>query len=190
MLTRLLFENLAALALVAVIVELVLLWAWAARRTRRSGRVVVVGLLLFAAMLLLSHLVVTVRERVVGLCRRLAVLADAGDVTGVGGHLAEDFAAAHWNREEFLQLVSARLREYPLDELGLSGFEVEFPSPNDATAVFDAVCRVRSPEGEWGRILSRWRLTIRRSDGGWLVSRIEAQPSPLSPVKDLRSLLH
>ena len=66
---------------------------------------------------------------------------------------------------------------------------VTFPRAGEAVAVFDAVCSVRSQHNYLDRLLSRWQVSLVQADPGWRVVTIEAIPSPLSPIRNLRDFL-
>ena len=123
---RLLFESpwLLLVVLVAVQFGLIIVWSW--RRSRLSARAVWTGFVAMPTLIALSLLVVTPRERVIGLCRDLASMVDAGDVAGIARHLAEDFDAAQMDRDAFLESVERSLTHYHVDDARLRRFEVEF----------------------------------------------------------------
>lgn len=166
----------------------VLLWSW--RRTRLAARAVMVGFALFPALVLLNALIITPRERIIHLCRDLANMVDDGDVAAIDSCLAETFRAGKADRSRFLDRLRSRLTDYRVDDPRLRDFEVTFPQPDRAVAVFGARCRVRSSakriaaDAFLERLRSRWRLTFRRTAERWLVIGVEALPVPFSPGLD------
>ena len=106
-----------------------------------------------------------------------------------GERLTADFRAVEMDRDAFLDRVSRALTRRQVDSPRLRGFEITFPRYGQAVAVFDATCEVRSVDLFAGRLPSRWRLTCREQAGEWLVEEMEALPSPLSPIRDLRDWL-
>ncbi len=189
MVGRLLFEQPVRLLVVLVVCQIALISLWSWRRTRGCGRAVWIGFALVPLLLVASHLVVTQRERVIALCTALAAHVDDGDVSGIGDRLTDDFKAVDMDREAFLDRVSQALTRRQVDRPRLRGFEIAVPAPGQAIATFDATCEVRSVDVFTGRLPSRWRLTCRNEDGLWRVARIEALPSPFSPIRDLRDWL-
>ncbi len=187
--STLLFENvwLLLVTLVAIQFTLIAFWSW--RRTRRSARAVWAGFAAVPVLLLLSIVVVTPRERIIGLCRDLAVMVDEGNVVAIREHLAEDFEAAGMNRDEFLDRVEQTLTLYHVDDARLRGFDITLSRNVEAVAVFNAVCRVRSVDAFLDRLISRWRLTFSGAGRIWRITRIETIPTPFSPIHDLRDWL-
>jgi hypothetical protein len=190
MISRILFESPRLLLAILVVVQfgLICLWSW--RRSRVWARVVWAGFAMIPVLLIISIAVVTPREQIIGLCRMLATRVEGGDVAGIGERLADGFEAADLGKSEFLVRVEESLTRYRVDDARLRAFEVESGGRDEATAVFDATCTVRSADSFRGRLPSRWRVTLRRPDRLWLVTKVEALPTPLSPVRDLRDWLH
>ena len=56
-------------------------------------------------------------------------------------------------------------------------------------SVFNAVCGIESADAFLRQMHSRWRVTFRRSGERWEVIDIEAIPTPLSPIRDIRDWL-
>lgn len=186
MISKLLFESPWLLLILLVAVQFGLIATWSRRRTHRWTRAVWSSFAAMPALLLLSALVVTPRERVIGLCRGLAAMVEAGDVATIGQHLAGDFEAAGFSRLGFLDRIEQSLARYDVNEARLRSFQVTFPRRNEAVAVFNATCRVRSVDAFFDRLASRWRLTLRDDGRLWRVTRVEALPTALSPIRDVR----
>ena len=194
-----LFESPWLLLVLLAAMQFGLLMIWWRRRTRAWSRIVIAGLAAMATLPLLSHLIVTPRERIVRTCRELAVMVEAGDVAGIGGHLADDFEVAGMNRTELLVRVEKTIKRYVVENVRLHAFAVIFPRKDEGVAEFNAVCRIRSAEMPIERLLSRWRLTFRGPsrgqgrgqgrDGSWQVTKIEVVPTPLSPIRNVRDWL-
>ena len=189
MILKLLFESPWLLLPVLVVIQSVLIAVWWWRRGRAWARIVWIGLGGIPALLLVSTLVVTPRERIAALCRDLAALVDEGDVAAIGRHLASDFEADGLDRSEFLDRAEHTLTRYHVDDARLGSIDVVFPRPKEGVAVFDAVCRIHSVDAYFDRLTSRWRVTYRRGGQLWLVTKIEPLPTPLSPIRDVRDWL-
>lgn len=185
MVTRLLLEStwLLLALLVACQFALICLWSW--RRTRLLARAVFVGLATIPVLLVVSSVVVTQRERVVLLCEELADLLDRGELTDLSAHLSDDFSAGSMDASAFVDRLADRLRQYPIDDPVLRGFEVTFADDGGCVVTFDASAQVRSVERFMDRVRSRWRVTFRRRDNTWQVTRLEALPTPFSPIRSL-----
>lgn len=166
-----------------------LIAVWSRRRTRRSARAVWIGLGLTALLPAISRIVVTPRERIVQTCHELANLVDRGDVAGIDLYLTDDFQAEGLDRFDFIEQLESALARYHVDDPRLRRFDVAVAG-GDAVAVFDAVCSVRSADACFDRVASRWRVTFRQRAGSWRIASIEAIPTPLSPIRDLRAFLH
>jgi hypothetical protein len=187
--SKLLFENAILLLVLLVAIQFVIIAIWSRVRSRYWARTVWVGFALLVALPLLSSLVATPRERVIGLCRKLAHLVDRGDVDAIAPHLAETFRVEHLGKSEFLVRAEQRLSHYRVDNPSLRHFETVFPSDGAAEVVFDATCTVRSVDQFAGRLPSRWRVRMVEEDGRWRLLEVEALPTPLSPIRDLRDWL-
>ncbi len=189
MINTVLFESPYLLFVLLVAIQSGLVAIWWRRRTPPWTRTVCAGFAAIPTLLVLSHLVVTQRERVIGTCRELAAMVEAGEVTGIGRRLADDFEASGLNRSRLLDRIEQNFKRYRVENARLRGFEVSFPRKDQAVAVFNAVCRVRSAEMLIERLLSRWRLTFQSRGQSWKVTRIEALPTPMSPIRNLRDWL-
>ncbi len=189
MISRILFENPWTLLslLVAIQLGLIAIWSW--RRSRVWARGVWIGLGAIPVLPLVSILVVTPREQIVGLCRDLAALVDEGDAAAIGRHLASDFEAAGLDRLEFLERAERTLGRYHVDDARLHRINVSFPREEEGVAVFDSACRVRSADAFLDRLTARWRVTFRSRGRLWRVRKIEAVPTPLSPIRSVHDCL-
>lgn len=181
-------ESVGRLLIVLVAIQFALVVNWLWRRSRLATRVVWAGAALFGALVLLNTLLVTPRERIIRICRTLARMVEEGDVAAIEEILAGDFRAGQADRSRFLDRLQSRLTDYRVDDPRLWGFDVTFPRADQGVAVFDALCRVRSPDLFFDRVSSRWRLTFRNSAGGWLVTGVEPLPAPSSPIRGWQAL--
>jgi hypothetical protein len=148
-----------------------------------------VGFAAIPVSLLLSVLVVTPRERIIGICRDLAAMVDRGDVRAIGRHLSDEFEVDGIDRDEFLYHVERILTQCHIDDARLRRFDVTFPSDVEGLAGFTAACTVRSSDVFYDRMVSRWRLTFRRHGQAWRVTGIETVPTAMSPIRDVREFL-
>ena len=189
MILRFFFERWWLLCGVLVAVELVSFAVWARRRTTRAARMTWITLAAAVALPVISHLVVTRRERIEMLCRDLAHMVDVGDVQSLATRLADDFEAAGLTRDEFLSSVARALSRYRVDHPSLHRMSVTFPRSGEAVAVFDTVCSIRWEQNYLDRLFSRWQVELIQTESGWRVITIEAIPSPLSPIRNLRDFL-
>ncbi len=189
MISRLLFERWWLLCAAAVVIELILFAVWTRRRSEFAARAAWIALVATVVLPTVSHLVVTPRERIEKLCRDLASMVDAGDVSSIRRHLAEDFSAAGLGRDELLPRMAKTLTEYRVDHARLSRMNVTFPREGEAVATLNAVCTIRSPDVYVSRLLSRWRLSLREEADGWRIVSLKAVPTPLSPIRNLRDCL-
>lgn len=189
MISKLFLESPWLLLVLLVAMQFAVIAIWSRNRNRAWARVVWTGFALVVALPAFSLLVVTPRERVIGLCRELAVMVDAGDVEGIAHHLSDEFAAGGLDRVAFLDRVEERLSHYHVDYPTLRHFETAFPTSDEAVVVFDAACSVRSVDAFVDRLRSRWRLRLRKYGQQWRVTEIEALPTPLSPIRNMRDWL-
>ena len=187
--SRLLLEKPWILLLILITIQFALIVIWSRLRSRLWGRAVWTGFAAIPLFVAVSVAVVTPRERIITICRDLAAMVDDGDITSIGEHLAEDFNAGGYGSEEFLQRLESRLTIYHVDNARLRGFEVTLSGRSEATAVFGAICSVRSADGFLDRLFTRWRLTVRRNGQNWKVAQVESLPTPLLPFRDVTAWL-
>ena len=188
MIARLLFERPVLLFLMWLAVELAIVAVWSRRRTRGSRRVAVAGLLVMPLLMTVSFGVVTPGERIITICRELAHVVEQADVVGLDRRLDVDFEAVDLNRGAFVDRVERSLSRFHVKDAHLYRFSVTFPQPEMGVVEFNTSCFIDALDVTHQRLLSRWRLTFRQSDRVWLVTRVEAVPTPLSPIHDLRHL--
>ncbi len=186
MIAKLFLEQFWRLLVLLATLELAVVAIWWWRRTQPWARGVWFGLGTSAALLVFSCWTVTPREEVIGLCEDMAAMVESGDVTGIAGYLAAEFEAGGLERHEFLERTRATLTRFHVDHAKLRGFEVEFPQPDRAVAVFNAVCRVRSDAFVTNWLVSRWRVSVQQDGEAWMVRRVEAIPAPFSPIRRVR----
>lgn len=184
-----LFENPATLSVLLILLEGGVVGLWFRRRSLRSSRLALAGLVAIPALVSVNLLYVTPRERIVALCEDLRRQVQDGNTAGIGEHLSDAFFAAGYSRAAFLARVGDRLKRVRVDEAQLRGIEVRWTHPDEAEATINAWCRVRSGEGLAWRFPSRWKLTWRRRGDTWLVTGLQAVPIPLSPVRSLDDVL-
>ncbi|MBI4718690.1 MAG: hypothetical protein HY763_12860 [Planctomycetes bacterium] len=189
MITHLLFESLWLLAAGAATVELVLIAVWSRRRSPGSARVATAGLAAIPLLMVISAAVETPREEVTAFCGELAMLVEHGDLAGIERRLAPEIEVGGLGRDELLARLKTTLTRYHVSDPHLHGFEVAVPRGAPAVARFDALCRVRGSELVYEWLPSRWRLTLRRGDSGWLVAAIESLPVPPLNLEDPRDWL-
>jgi hypothetical protein len=188
-LAQFLFERPWRLAVSWVGLQFLLICLWSWQRTPRIRHAVLFGFAVFPVLLAASILVVTDRERVITLCRELALEVERGDAFAIEQHLADDFLAGDLDRDRFADRLQTALERYRVDYPRLRRFDVSFPSETTAIAEFEATARVRSPNTFYGQMLSKWRISFRRHHKDWLITSLEAIPTPLSPIRDLRDWL-
>ena len=189
MIARLLFERPVLLFFLWLAVELAIVVVWSRRRTRGSTRIVVAGLLAMPLLILISIGVVTPGERVITICRELANAVEKADIVTIDRLLNDDFEAVDLNRAAFLDRVERTLARFRVQDAHLYRFSVSFPHPEIGVAEFNASCFIDAMDVTHQRLLSRWRVTFRQTGSAWLVTGIEAVPTPLSPIRGLRDVL-
>ncbi len=186
-----LFESPLYLMPLLLVGEFVLLRRWATRQTPNARRAVVGGLVVAALLLLMQHLVVTEREKLIGLCNELAAAAVKGDVDGIGGHISDRFAAEGLDRDGFLDYVRRGLTAVEVRSARLSGFEISIEDGRLAKVLFNASARVYgAAEGLGGSRPSRWELHFEKTGDCWRVVFLTPRRLPFFPFDSLRELLH
>lgn len=178
MIQALLFENTFALAGVLAAIVLLLLFRWANWRDRASARALLIAVAAAAGLPVLSALVVTQREEVIGTCLAMARAVDDGDLRAIDRFLDKSCVVGGLNREAFLIRLEAALTRFRVDQPQLRGFEVVVDPTGRAAAEFTASAQLRSAEGDWGRVPTKWRVSLRRVGDAWRLTGVESIPVP------------
>ena len=143
-----------------------------------SGRVFWAASLVTGVLLALNGAIDTPQERIIGLCRKLAEAVDRGEVTAIGERLAPSFSTDGLDRDSFLEFLTVALSRARIDRARLSNFSITLKSEDRATATFHAKCNIKSAEGFFGALPSRWRLQLINTQQDWRVECIESVPVP------------
>lgn len=186
MIRHVLLENRLLLFGIWVLLQFVLIGVWSWRRTRAANRGVWIGLIALPVLLLLSTVIVTQREQITALCRKLTGHVERGEVRQIADHLDTPFEAAELDRNAFIERIEPALKRFGITNLRLSRFEFTFTGDDKATVELSATCNVRTADAFFDRVPSRWRLNLVRRAGDWYLTSVEAIPTPLSPVRNLR----
>lgn len=189
MLTNLLFESLPKLLGVVVVVNFLLICLWSWRRSDVTRQAVWIGLAAFPVLLVVSHFVVTTRERIVILCESLADAVEEGDVPFVIRHLETEFRLDELDRDAVSDRLTATLSRVRVTNIRLSAFDVTLTGKRGAVAVFRSTCHVRAEEVPYEWLPLAWKLTLRADGDSWLIERIESVPVPPLNIKHWRQLL-
>jgi hypothetical protein len=178
---------------VLAVIQLVLIAVWSRRRTPRARRAVWIGFVVFPLLVLVQALVVTNRERLIGICHDLARACRDGDPAAFGRHVSDTFAAEargggeRWDKAALLDWLERQLTTYRIEEPRLRQFEVE-PDGDRAVVRFAATCRVISSEQIINRYPSAWELHFHRIGGQWLLEDARPRRTPLFPYGGLGDL--
>jgi len=186
MLQHIFLESRVLLFSVWIAVQLVLIGIWSWRRTRAANRAVWIGLVALPTLMLVSTVVHTGREKLMALCRTLAGQVERGEAGPIEARLADDFNAAGLDRDAFAERLESAMERYGIGNVGLSRFEIEFDGSDRATVEVTASCHIRTADRFLSQVLSRWRVVFTRDQGEWRIITIEAVPTPLSPIRNLR----
>jgi len=186
MFQHVLLENRLLLFIAWVLAQFAVIGVWSWRRTRAANRGVWICLVALPVLLLVSTLVVTEREQITALCRKLARHVERGEARQIADHLDGQFEAAELDRAGFVERLEPALMRFGIRALRLSRFEFTFAGDDEATVELSATCNVRTADAFFDGVPSRWRLKFIRRAGDWFLISIEAIPSPLSPVRNVR----
>ena len=189
--TLVLLESLPALlvAWVAAQFGLICLWSW--RRSRGTARAVWIGFGLLPTLAGASILIVTDKERMIRLCHDMARAVEEADVDAIAERLSPELRAGELEREAFLDRLRGELTKHRVNWVELSRFDRTDADGrmNGATLEFDAACDVFTSDAVFERLRTRWRWSFEWAGHGWFVTRMEALPTPFSPIRDLDGLL-
>lgn len=188
--TQILFESPWLLVPLLVAVLVVLVGVRAFYPTRRTARLVWVWVVVAPLLVVVQALVDTPRERIVEMCHELAAAVETGDLEIIGGRLAPGFSAEQLDRAAFLALVERTLTRYDVRGPTVSAFDITFLDDATARVEFYSRCGVGADEFEAREVVARWRLSCRKTQADWRVTSVEILPTPLSPLRSLRDVMH
>lgn len=189
--TLVLLESLPALlvAWAAAQFGLICLWSW--RRSRGTARAAWIGFGLLPALAGASILIVTDKERMIRVCHDMARAVEEADVDAIAARLSPELRAGGLEREAFLDRLRGALTKHRLKWVELSRFDRTDVDGrmNGATLEFNATCDVSTSDAAFERLRTRWRLSFEWAGHRWFVTRMEALPTPFSPIRDLDDFL-
>jgi hypothetical protein len=149
-----------------------LLFAW--RRTRKRWYLVGTGLgfILVIGFAILTHLVVTDRQKIENTIRHAAAAVERRDVEGIRRALANDFRFHSADRRKFIEtgreiLQHRNVRELAVWDIGFDSFD-----KRNGTARISFMAK---PRGNWSEGI-HYRVEadlVRESDGQWRVRTFE-----------------
>ena len=181
-----LFEGPLPLVAALVGVQAVTLIVWRIRRTRTTRAVAIVPLALTAAVLLLSWLVVTDRERIALAYQAVASDVAAGSTEALALYLDEDALVNPEGRSrrnalskaEVLSLVRRHLEELKVREIRLPQMEITVAGNEAESTVTARIVNDSPATGGMPFVLS-WDVTWIKRPGGWRIHRVVAIPTRL-----------
>ena len=183
-----LFESPLPLAAVLVGVQAVTLIVWRVRRSRTTRAVAIVPMALVAAVLLLSWLVVTDRERIALAYQAVAADLAAGSTEALALYLDEDAMVNAEGRSrrnavgrtETLSLARRHLEELKVREIRLSQMEIAVAGDEAQSTVTARIVNDSPATGGMPLVLS-WDVTWIERPGEWRIHRVVAIPTRSSP---------
>lgn len=187
--TALLLEHPVVLALCWLVMEIVLLAVWSSRRTRATRNAALIGLAALPVLEAVNFLVVTPREQVITICHDMADAVERNDMDALARHVDAEFSAVDLDRHGFLEAVSNTLSHFRVEEPYLHQFDVTISKGDTAVAEFNASCYVVAQGVRQQRLLSRWRVMMRRRGDAWRMITVDALPTAMSPIRNLRDVL-
>lgn len=160
-----------ALPLTAGLVVFALSVAWHLRRTRRSATVLGVGIAVAVLLLVVQKIVVTDREAIDRMVRRLAVAVETKDFDIVAQLIDEDFGTDGGRKADFIAAIKATLTRFEIEGARLHAMKIDI-AEDHATVEFGVLCRLRF-SGFDRPSTSRWSLGLVRRGAGWRVREID-----------------
>ncbi|CAN5211272.1 hypothetical protein BH10PLA2_BH10PLA2_33700 [soil metagenome] len=160
-----------------------LLFAW--RRTRKWGLLVatVVGLLLVVGYAILTHVVVTDRQKIEDTIRSAALAVEKKDVTTIDRNLARDFRYRSTTRAKFIELAANAIKNGDAKDILVWDFTLDSSDKVKGTAhlTFMAKPHGNFSEGVHFRVEAN---LAREADGKWRLVTFgrDSPPAPLRPA--------
>jgi len=178
---------------VLVLLQLMLIHRWSKYRTDVARRLVLGGFVILPLLCVLQAVVVTDREQLVITCRQVAGAVQKHDLRGLAEFVSDDFQGDAssigdgLDRSHFLDMVENLLNTYQIEEVRLTGFEVEVAGDR-ATVSYSSTCRVVTRESMIARVPSRWELVFKRESPGWRIVQIRPLPTQFFPYRKLSDI--
>lgn len=180
-----LFERPLWLLAMLAAAEVVTLVLWRARRTRRAGMVSIAPVLLAAAVLLLSWLVVTDREYIERAYEVIAADVAAGGTDALATYLDEDVEIAiepddsepDLDKAGAIRLAEHYVGEMKLREVKLSRMTIGVSGDRAETEVTTTLLN-DWPEVAGARLVLSWSVKWVKRDDGWRILRAEPTGPP------------
>ncbi|NOT00060.1 MAG: nuclear transport factor 2 family protein [Phycisphaerales bacterium] len=190
----LLFENPYALIPVLLVVDLFTIWFWSRRRTRRTARTAVGALVASVVLAGLQSIVVTDRERVVGVCRAMATAAGRGDVDAFADLISGEFdvpmpEGRPFGKAELVEAFRRGFARWNVEEERVADFDVTV-ADGRAHASFTVGCRLISDDVMLRRHVSRWRVDLVQANGDWFVTGVTPVRTPVFPFDSLGDVVN
>ncbi len=176
-----------------VLLQLVLIHRWSKYRTDVARRMVLGGFVIFPLLCILQIFVVTQREQLILACRQVARAVQSHDLPDLAKIVSADFQSGSSSssdsidRGDFLDMVDALLDTYQIEEVRLTGFEVEIAGDR-ATVRYSSTCRVVTRDSMIARIPSRWELTFERESQGWRIVQLRPLRTQFFPYQKLSDI--
>lgn len=183
-----LFERPLYLVPVLVVAQFILIRVWAQRRTAGSRRAAWIGLVVAVLLLAAQRLVVTDRERIIALCRMMALAVEDGDVPAVAAHVADHFDAKGMNKADFVARLTRGLTTVHVERSRLSDFQCTFDNSRHAHVRFLANARVVYGREVALRQPSAWELLFERVGESWQMTSLKPVRIPAFPFDHLSEL--
>lgn len=169
--TAFFLDDTYALPLTAGLVVFALAISWHLQRTRRSAIALGVGIAIAVLLLLVQKIVITDREEIDRMVRRLAVAVETKNFEVVAQLIDEEFGNGGQQKTDFLAAIKATLTRVEIEGARLHAMAIDIAA-DDATVEFGVLCRLRFGGGFDRPSTSRWSLGLVRRDAGWRVREI------------------
>ncbi|MBI5865703.1 MAG: hypothetical protein HZB38_14580 [Planctomycetes bacterium] len=163
-------ESPAALGVLAGLALFGLLVHW--RRTLRS-RPLLIGLLVAAASFALQNAVVTQREQAGRILDAIQKDLLQSRPDAIVRNVGDPFRAGGMDREEFLQLVSRKLRSVRIYSLSRFDLVITRSAPDEFEVAAGFLSRINMSEFGDLPLRTRWMLGFARTPDGWRIRQIE-----------------
>lgn len=159
-----------------------LLFGW--RRTRKWWLLVgaALGFVLVALFAILTHIVVTDRQKIETVIRNSAAAVKPRDLETIRRSLASDFRFHSTDRKQFIEKGREIVQSGNVEELAVWGIEFESLDKHKGTARISFMAK---PRGKWSEAV-HYRVEadlVRETDGQWRIRSFEVF-KPLVDAKE------
>ncbi|MBN1341954.1 MAG: hypothetical protein JXQ73_04700 [Phycisphaerae bacterium] len=170
-LQHILFESPLILFVGSALILAILGAFWWARPGKVTSWAFVCGMALAALLMILQHVIVTDRERILERLEEIALAIDCEEIETIGRALADDCKIDGMAKAELLDRLAFIFNRAEIDEVTIMEAEVSVEG-DVALANVRGHCRYKAPDFPYDYHISSWDVRFVRRGGDWLIQEV------------------